>query len=54
MTEGLREVKGEGEGNEDKDDDDEGDFIDEYGNIKPVGIRTNKKVNYYFLGKNEY
>ena len=42
MTEGLKEVK---EGGEAKEDEDEGDFIDEYGNIKPVGIRTNRKGN---------
>lgn len=46
MTEGLKEVK---EGEEEEEDEDEGDFIDEYGNIKPVGIRTNRKVNYFQL-----
>ena len=46
MTEGLKEVKGV----EEEDMDDEDDFIDEYGNIKPVGLRTNKKVRFVCKG----
>ena len=43
MTEGLREVGAEEEDVEEKEED---DFLDEYGNIKPLGLRTNKrKVN---------
>ena len=50
VTEGMREV-----GKTDPVDpegEEEEDFMDEYGNIKPVGLRTNKKVIFIntFLG----
>ena len=48
VTEGMREV-----GKTDPvDPEEEEDFMDEYGNIKPVGLRTNKKVIFIntFLG----
>ena len=40
MTEGLREVGAEDEDGEEQEED---DFLDEYGNIKPLGLRTNKR-----------